>query len=253
MIHIKNDNELAIMRQSGKMLSETLWEVMQSIKPGMTEVAIDSLAERLIKEKGGESGFKKVPGYHHTICACVNDIVVHGIPSEYVLKEGDIICVDCGVFYKGFHTDMAETIVVGGMEKATNEERAFLTAGKEALEKAIAIANPGNRVGHIAKIIQDIVEKEHGYSIVRSLVGHGVGKQLHEPPEVPGFLAGRIENTPELKVGMTIAIEVIYNMGGKQVVIDDDGWTIRTQDGSLSAVYERSVEITKDGAKLLTP
>lgn len=257
MIHIKNETELTAMRKGGKMLSDTLWEVISSVKPGVSEIELDSLAEKLIREKGGEPGFKKVPGYNHTICAATNDVVVHGIPTDYRLQEGDVICVDCGVYYNSFHTDMAETIRVQSAKcKAQSEEDEvdkFLNVGKRALDEAIKVAKPGNRVGHISKVIQDIVEKEHGYSIVRSLVGHGVGKKLHEPPEVPGFLAEPIGKTPELKEGMTIAIEVIYNMGGKDVVMDDDGWTIRTKDGSLSAVFERSVVITKNGAELLTP
>jgi methionyl aminopeptidase len=253
MISIKTDEEVAAMRKGGKMLADTLWEVMRSIKPGMTELEVDALAERLIREKGGEPGFKLVPRYRHTICAATNDVVVHGIPTTYALKKGDVFCVDCGVYYKGLHTDMAETIIVGGDDAGSPEAKKFLENGKKALKAGISMAKAGNRVGHISKAIQDIVESEGGYSVVRSLVGHGVGRELHEAPEVPGYIAKPIEKTPLLKKDMTIAIEVIYNMGGKDVTLDHDGWTIRTKDGSLSAVFERSVVITDKGAELLTP
>jgi methionyl aminopeptidase len=253
MISIKTQDEVGAMRRGGKMLADTLWEVVENIKPGTTEIALDEKAERLILKKGGEPGFKLVPGYKHTICAATNDVVVHGIPTSYALKKGDVICVDCGVYYNGLHTDMAETVIVGGEEAATDEVRKFLDIGKKALKAGIKEARAGNRVGHISKAIQDIVEGEGGFSVVRSLVGHGVGKELHEAPEVPGYLAKPIEKTPLLKEDMTIAVEVIYNMGGKDVMLDRDGWTIRSRDGSLSAVFERTVRITKNGAEMLTP
>ncbi len=255
MIDYKTKEQIETMQKGGKMLSETLWEVMGSLKVGMSELEVDALAEKLILKKGGEPGFKKVEGYKHTICSCVNDVVVHGIPSRYTLNAGDVICVDCGVFYNGFHTDMAETIMVGKASSAKREEEItkFLDTGKRALFEAIKVAMPGNRIGDISKTIQDIVEKEGGYSIVRNLIGHGVGRELHEDPEVPGFLDRPIEKTPLLKEGMTIAIEVIYNMGGPEVIYKGkDGWSIASKDGSLSAVFERSVAITKTGHILLT-
>lgn len=254
MIHIKNEKEIAIMVKAGKILADVLATVIAAAKPGITELELDAMAEKMIRERGGEPGFQKVPGYKHTICAATNDVVVHGIPTTYVLKEGDVICVDCGVFLEGFHTDMAETVRVTSKKTDKQDDiNTFLAVGKKALIEAIAAAKPGNRVGHIAKTIQDIVEKEAGYSIIRTLVGHGVGKQLHEEPEVPGFLRGKIEKTPLLKEGMTIAIEVIYAIGGKDVVYaNDDGWTIATADGSVSAVFERTVLITKNGSRVLT-
>jgi methionyl aminopeptidase len=250
MIHIKNQKEIEAMRHGGKILADVLMEVMTHVKPGTTELEIDALAEKLILERGGEPGFKRVPGYKHTICAATNDVVVHGIPTGYAFKTGDVVCIDCGVYYGGFHTDMAETVIVG---KGDAKVKNFLDMGKHALHEAIKVAKVGNKVGHISKVIQDIVEKEAGYSIVRSLVGHGVGKNLHEPPEVPGFLTGSIEKTPLLKEGMTIAIEIIYNMGGKEVVYaGTDDWTIKSADGSLSAVFERTVLIARDGPEILT-
>jgi methionyl aminopeptidase len=250
MIDLKNEKQLKDMVTGGHMLAETLFTVIAAVRPGMTELELDAMADRLILEKGGRPGFKLVPGYHHATCMATNDVVVHGIPSEYRFKDGDIVNVDCGVYYHDLHTDMAETIVLG---KGTPEVRKFLETGKRALEAAIAQAKPGNRIGHISKAIQDIVEKEAGYSVVRELIGHGVGKELHEDPEVPGYLTGKIERTPELVPGMTIAIEVIYAMGRPEVVYKgNDGWSIATADGSLSAVFERTIAITKDGHQVLT-
>jgi len=251
MIKIKTAEELAIMRESGRMLSETLWEVLKNVKPGVSELELDALAEKLIRQKGGEPGFQKVPGYRHATCMSTNDVVVHGIPTEYKLKDGDIIGIDCGVFYKGFHTDMAETVQVS----AKNDEVGkFLRVGKEALEAGIKQAILGNHVGDISKAIQDIVEVQSGYSVVRSLVGHGVGRELHEEPEVPGYLIGEIEKTPLLREGMVIAVEVIYNMGGPELVFaNKDGWTLATEDGSLAGLFERSLAITKNGPQILTP
>lgn len=294
MIHIKTPEQIKIMQHGGHILSEVLLEVMDAIRPGVTELELDQLAEKLIRQKGGESGFKRVEGYHHTICMSTNDVVVHGIPGSYEVKEGDVVGVDCGVFYKGFHTDMAETCrvsTVNNSQLTINKEQdrhsgeqsdsriskadqsdsgpsisagrqarmtenyeidKFLEIGKQALDAGIKQAVLGNHVGHISKAIQDIVEKQNGYAVVRSLIGHGVGKDLHEAPEVPGYLIGKIEKTPLLKVGMTIAIEVIYNMGRKEVMIDRDGWTIRSADGSLAGLFERTVAITKDGPLMIT-
>lgn len=244
------DEKIKKMTHAGKILGDVLEKVCQSVKPGITEIELDQLAEKLIKERGGESGFKKVPGYNHTICVSTNDVVVHGIPKKRELKEGDIIGIDCGVYFEGYHTDMAETVVVG---KTDNEHVLdFLRVGKESLFNAIKEAKPHNRVGNISKAMQDGIEG-NGFSIVRTLVGHGVGKELHEEPEIPGYLYGKIEKTPLLKVGMTIAVEVIYNMGTKEVVYDgSDDWTIATRDGSLSGLFERSLLITENGPKLLT-
>ena len=181
-----------------------------------------------------------------------NDVVVHGIPGSYQFKEGDVVGVDCGVFYKGFHTDMSDSVrikVTG--EKEKTEADIFLETGKHALDEAVKMAVLGNRIGHISQTIQRIVEGR-GYSVVRNLIGHGVGRELHEEPEVPGYLARKLEKTMLLREGMTIAIEVIYNMGTKEVMLDRDGWTIRSADGSLAGLYERTVAITKDGPLMLT-
>jgi len=256
MINIKTKNEIEIMVNGGKILADTLFTVLKEIKPGVSELEIDALAEKLIREKGGEPGFKKVPGYHHATCISTNDVVVHGIPTGYQFNQGDVVGVDCGVYYKGFHTDMAETIRVkiqNSKVKSEDNVDKFLKVGKEALEAGISQATLGNHVGDISKAIQDIVEGQNGYSVVRTLVGHGVGRQLHEDPEVPGFLSDPVVKTPLLKEGMVIAVEAIYNMGKDEVVYSGgDDWTIKTKDQSLSGLFERTLVITKSGPRILT-
>ncbi len=251
MIDIKTPEEIEAMRVGGKILSNVLFETLAAAKPGVSEIELDAMADRLIAEKGGEAAFKKVKGYSHATCISTNDVVVHGIPTDYRLEDGDIIGIDCGVFYKGFYTDMSHSIIVG--ERDSQVEK-FLEIGEKALHEAIAEVKPGNHIGNISEVIQRIVEKEGGYSVVRSLIGHGVGRELHEDPEVPGYLVKKIEKTPELKPGMTIAVEVIYNMGKPDVSFaNNDGWTITTTDGSLSGLFERTVAVTKDGMEILTP
>lgn len=245
--------KILAMRHAGKILGEVLSDLVKFVSPGITELDIDARAEKLIVEKGGFPGFKKVPGYKHTICISVNDIVVHGIPTKRVLKEGDVVGIDCGVFYNGYHTDMAETTVVKNSKfKVQSSVQDFLKIGKASLFNAIREAKVGNRVGNISIQMQEGVEGG-GYSIVRNLVGHGVGKKLHEAPEIPGYLSGKIENTPRLNAGQTIAIEVIYNMGKPEVVYSgEDDWTIVTEDGSLSGLFERTILITNEGPELIT-
>ncbi len=255
MIDIKTPEEITIMQHGGHILADVLGQVMAAAKPGISELELDQMAERLIRKSGGEPGFMRVPGYHHTTCMSTNDVVVHGIPGNYTLKEGDVVGVDCGVFYKGFHTDMSESCMVrteNGERRTENDAvDAFLETGKRALDEAIKVAVIGNRIGHISQTIQRIVEGK-GYGVVRSLIGHGVGRELHEEPEVPGYLVGKLEKTPLLRIGMTIAVEVIYTMGKKDVCLDKDGWTIRTSDGKLSGLYERTIAITEDGPLLIT-
>lgn len=249
MINYKTEKEIEVMREGGRILAEVLWEVLQKVKPGVSEIELDKMAEKLILKKGGKPGFKMVPGYNHTLCISTNETIVHGIPGTYKFKEGDVVGIDCGVFYKGFHTDMSETVSLGSLKNS--EINLFLKTGKEALNKGIEKAILGNRIGDISKAIQEIIESS-GYSVVRSLVGHGVGRELHEDPEVPGFLDKEISETPALKVGMTIAIEVIYNMEAPDVVYSQDGWTIKTADGGISGLFERTIAITDKGTEILT-
>lgn len=250
MIDDKTRKKIDAMRKAGKILGEVLLEVILAVKPGVTEIELDRLAERLILEKGGEPGFKKVDGYQHTICVSTNDVVVHGIPKDRVLVEGDIIGIDCGVYLDGFHTDMAETVVVGNTSDQSVKN--LLIVGKKAMYEGIYQAKAGHRVGHISRSMQETIESG-GYSVVRSLVGHGVGKELHEEPEVPGYLEKEIRKTPQLVEGMTIAVEAIYNMGGAGVKYDgSDDWTIVTEDGTLAGLYERTILITDTGPELIT-
>lgn len=258
MIDIKTLEQIKVMQEGGKILAEVLQEVLENVRPDVTELEIDALANRLIREKGAEPAFKKVKGYNHATCISTNNVVVHGIPSDRKLRIGDVVGIDCGVFYKGLYTDMSETRRVSTVNKQqkTNNKKdeidRFLETGKRALEEAIKVAKAGNRIGHISKTIQEIVEGQ-GYSVVRSLIGHGVGKKLHEDPEVPGFLNKKIEKTPLLKEGMTIAVEVIYNMGGFEVSYsNNDGWTIITSDGSISGLFERTIAIIENKPLILT-
>ncbi len=256
MINIKTPEEIEIMKEGGGILAAVLFELLKNIKPGVSELEIDKLAEKLILKKGSKPGFKEIKGYNNSICVSTNNVVVHGVPTNYKFKAGDIVGIDCGVFYKGFNTDMAETIQIKNKKLKIKSDNAkiqkFLETGKRALKEGIKQAKTGNRVGHISKTIQNIVEGK-GYSIVRSLVGHGVGRTLHEEPEVPGFLEFDVEKTPVLAEGMTIAIEVIYNMGKSNVkYLNEDGWTIATEDESISGLFERTIAITKNGPLILT-
>ncbi len=253
MIEIKTKEEIEIMRQGGKILAQVLAQVLKKAVPGVSGFELDKLAENLICKNNAEPAFKKVKGYSHALCISVNDMVVHGLPTRDKLKEGDLVGVDCGVFYKGFYTDAAQTIKIQNSKfKIQNSELDnFLRTGERALDEAIKVVKIGNRIGDISKTIQEIIEGA-GYSIVRNLVGHGVGGSLHEEPEIPGFLAGRIEETPEIKSGMTLAIEIIYNQGRPEVFLDKDGWTIKTEDGRLSGLFERTIAVTDSGPVVLT-
>lgn len=255
-----NKEKLDAMRAGGKILGGTLSYLVKNIKTGISEIEIDKMAEEFILKNGAEPGFKKVEDYKNTICISVNNVVVHGIPKEKKIEEGDIVGIDCGVFYRGYHTDMSETVrIVNGNAQVFRKNTQtgddidrFIKVGKEALFKGISKAKIGNRVGHISSKIQGLVEGE-GYSVVRSLVGHGVGKKLHEEPEIPGYLKGKIESTPALIDGMTIAIEVIYNMGKNSVSYNGgDDWTIVTTDGSNSGLFERTVLVQNGRPEILT-
>ena len=246
----KTKKKIETMKRAGLILGQVMDEIVDFVKEGVTELDVDNLAERRILELGGEPGFKKVDGYKHTICASTNDVVVHGIPKERKLVNGDVFGFDCGVYLEGYHTDMAETVIVG--EANDEAKKKFLEVGKKTLFEAIKQAKPGNHVGNISKVMQEGIEG-NGYSIVRSLVGHGVGKELHEEPEIPGYLDGKIDNTPELYVGMTLAIEAIYNMGEAGVVFEGtDDWTIVSEDGSLAGLFERTIYVDENGPKLIT-
>lgn len=250
MIPIKTEEEIERMKQGGRRLARVMDQVLRQVKPGVKLSELDQSAEALIKKLGGKPSFKMVPGYNWATCINVNEGVVHGIPGQYQVKEGDVVSVDIGIFFQGLDTDMARTIKVQSAKCKVQNDR-FLDAGKQALKKAVKAAKSGNRVGHISQAIQKEIEKA-GFTPVQALTGHGVGKKLHEPPQIPCFLLGGIEETPCLKPGMVLAIEVIYTQGRPGVALDKNGWTIETRDGSLAGLFEDTVAVTRKGAALIT-
>jgi len=238
------------MAEGGKKLGLVMKEILTEIEPGVTLSTLDKLAESLILKAGGQPSFKMVKGYHWTTCININQGVVHGIPNEYQIKNGDLVSVDIGMYYQGFHTDMARTIRVKEQESGRVENR-FLEAGKMALKRAIAEAKLGNYLGQISQAIEQVIRRA-GYQPVKELTGHGVGKKLHEEPMIPGFITKDVKNTPVLKTGMALAIEVIYAQKKPDLVIKDDGWTIETEDGSLTGLFEDTIAITDSGTPVLT-
>ncbi len=250
MIELKSDAEIKIMQQCGQKLMTAVEKLMPQIKPGITTNYIDREAKRLIEAEGAESSFDKVPGYRWTTCLPINEQVVHTPPSERKLVDGDVLTVDIGAYYKGFHTDYATTIIVGGSKD--DKKNKFLKTGKDVLESAIKKAVYNAYIGEISKTIQDGIYGA-GYYILKDLTGHGVGRELHEDPLIPGFLERPVEKTYRIKAGLVIAIEVIYSMGSEKIKYDgDDNWSISSSDNSLSACFEKSVAITEENAFILT-
>ena len=235
---IKTPEEIAIMREGNRRLKHILNEVLAAIKPGITTLELDSLAEKLIKEQQGAPSFKEVQNYSWSSCINLNEGIVHGIPGKEVIRKGDVVSIDVGFYFRGYHSDMAWTVVAG--EPESGEKKRFLEAGRKALAKALKKAVVGNRVGDITAAIEKEI-RSYGYSPVRELTGHGIGRELHESPLIPGVLSGKIEQTPELQKGATLAIEVIYTQGKPDLVLKDDDWTIETRDGSLAGLFEDSV------------
>ncbi len=246
-IYIKTEEEIELIRKSDLLVSKTLSLMGEMLKPGISGRALDKKAEELIRDNGGIPSFKGYQGFPAALCISVNDAVVHGIPSKVEIKNGDIVSIDCGVFMNGFHGDAAYTFAVGDVDEETMD---LLRATNKSLYLGIEQAIAGKRVGDIGYAIQKYTEKTLGYGVVRELVGHGVGKDLHEDPEVPNF--GKRGRGPVLKEGMTIAIEPMVNMGTKRVRVLRDGWTIVTRDRKPSAHYEHSVVIRKKKAELLS-
>lgn len=246
MIPIKTEEEIEIIRESSLLVGKTLAEVAKHIRPGVTTLQLDKIAEEFIRDNNAIPGFKGYRGFPASLCTSVNDVVVHGIPGDYALKEGDIISVDCGVKKNGYFGDSAFTFAVG---EISEKVRALMERTKESLYNAITVAITGNRIGDISYAVQSYVE-DFGYSVVRDLVGHGLGKDLHEKPEVPNF--GRRGKGKELLTGMVLAIEPMINLGVKNVYQGKDGWTIRTKDGMPSAHYEHDVVIRKGKAEILS-
>ena len=247
MIHYKTKEEIDLIRASCLLVSETLAVIAGMLKPGITTLEIDNHAEQFILDNNAVPSFKNYRGFPFTCCISVNDAIVHGFPTQNELKDGDIVSVDVGVFKNGYHGDSAYTFAVGNV---SDDVKQLLRVTKESLYKGIEKAVTGNRIGDISFAVQDHTEKKHGYGVVRELVGHGLGKQLHEDPQVPNY--GKRGSGTKLHEGLVIAIEPMINMGVKQVWYDDDGWTIRTKDGKPSAHYEHTVSIQKEGPDILS-
>ncbi|MBD3328086.1 type I methionyl aminopeptidase [Candidatus Peregrinibacteria bacterium] len=245
-ISIKNPEELEFMREGGKILGLILHEVEKMIEPGITTRQIDNLVEKLMQQHQVKAGFKGYHGFPASICASVNDEVVHGIPSDRILNEGDIITIDCGVLHKGLNTDSAITVPVGRVSK---QAKSLIKTAKNALEGAIAIARPGVRITDLSHVIQATIEKA-GFHVVKELTGHGIGQHLHEDPIITNFVD--YDPGPVLEPGMTIAIEPILSAGDHNIKLLKDKWTYVTADGSLSSQQEHTIAITEKGAEILT-
>jgi methionyl aminopeptidase len=243
---VKSADEIEILRENAIIVSKTLAEVAKFIKPGVTTITLDKIAEEFIRKEGAIPGFKGYRGFPATLCISVNEEVVHGIPSERVLKNGDIVSIDCGCQKNGFYGDSAYTFAIGEVNADVMD---LLKRTKDSLFLALDWAISGKRVGDISSAIQNYVES-FGYSVVRELVGHGIGKQLHEKPDIPNY--GKRGSGAKLPTGLTICIEPMINMGTKTVVQAQDGWTIRTADRMPSAHFELTVAVQKDKTDVLS-
>jgi methionyl aminopeptidase len=246
MVFLKSEEEISIIREGADILSKALGIAAQAIEPGLTTQRLDKLVEEFIGDHRAKPSFKGHQHFPASICVSVNEQVVHGIPGPYELQEGDIISVDCGVYYGGYHSDAAFTFAVGEIKMETKK---LLLKTEESLYQGIAQAIAGNRVGDIGAAIQKHVY-EQGYTVVKELVGHGIGKNLHESPQVPNY--GKRGSGMQLKPGMVLAIEPIVNLGGAKIQQEKDGWTIRTADYKPSAHFEHTVAIRKGKAEILT-
>ncbi len=237
------------MRLGGKKLAVVRDTVTSAVKPGVNLKTLDDLADKLLRDQGGEPAFKKVPGYSWATCININDGIVHGIPHPTItIKNNDVVSIDVGLFYQGYYTDTSTTVIAG---TSSPERLRFLAIGRNTLKTAINLAKPGNYIGQISRAIQTSIESA-GYNCLRHYTGHGVGKSLHEFPSIPCVLDRPIEATPRIETGMTLAIEIMYMMGAPEVKKLSDGWTIATKDGSLSGLFEETILITKKSPQILT-
>lgn len=254
MIIVKTPQEIKIMAEGGVKLAKIRSELAKMVTPGVTPLEIEQKAQELIKTHGGEPSFQMVKNYHWATCININDGVVHGVPTSIPFKEGDLVSIDVGMLYKGLHTDTSVTVPAlpagGPSGKIDNRLDKFLEVGKIALASAINNAKPGNKVSDIAKSVQIEVEK-HGYSPVRALTGHGIGKKLHEDPQIPCFWEKGMQDSV-LPEGAVLAIEVIYTMGEPDLALSEDNWTLRTKDGTIAGLFEETVAVVPDGPLVLT-
>ncbi len=247
MIHYKTPQEIELMRESALLVGKTIAEVARHIRPGVTTAALDKIADEFIRDNGAVPSFKNYNGYPYATCLSVNDAVVHGFPSHIELKENDMISVDIGACKHGFHGDSAYTFAIGNPGE---EVLKLMKITKESLYRGIEKAVSGNRVGDIAFAVQEYAEKQNKYGVVRELVGHGLGRKLHEDPQVPNF--GKRGSGAKMHENMVIAIEPMVNLGVKEVWYDVDGWTVRTKDGKVSAHYEHTICVKKNKADILS-
>lgn len=246
VIILKTGEEIEFMREANRLVGKTLGELSRHIKPGITTLQLDKIAEEFIRDHGAIPTFLGYGGFPNSICTSVNENVVHGIPNNTPLKEGDVISIDCGTNLRGFCGDSAYTFEVGEVDEKVKQ---LLLTTKESLYKGIEQASEGNRIGDIGNAVQTYCESR-GYSVVRELVGHGIGRQMHEAPEVPNY--GRRGTGPLIQNGMCIAIEPMINMGGRRVVFEKDGWTVRTKDRKPSAHFEHTVAIRNGKVDILS-
>ena len=246
MITMKSAREIEIMRRSGKITSSVLAELLRSVRPGMTLREVDRMAERGIRERGGIPTFKGYHGFPASICASVNEVVVHGIPGDRILAEGDILSIDIGTTFEGYVSDSAATVPVGNVSAAAER---LMRVTQECLMLGIAQMQKGNRLSDIGHAVQQHAER-NGYGVVRALVGHGVGKQMHEEPQVPNW--GEAGRGITLKPGLVLAIEPMITEGDYDVETLGDGWTVVTADGKLAAHFEHTIALTEDGPRILT-
>ena len=246
MVHIRTDREISLISASCQIVADTLNMLSEHVRPGIKIIDLDQMAEEFILSKGARPAFKGYMGFPSTLCVSVDDEVVHGIPSDKFLEDGQIVGIDCGAEKEGYYGDHAITFSVGNVSESRQK---LMKTTKDCLTKGIAEAKPGNYVSDIGYAIQSHAEK-NGYSVVRELVGHGIGSNPHEEPQIPNY--GNPKQGYKLCEGMCIAIEPMINMGNKEVVTDADGWTIRTADGKVSAHFEHTIAITSDGPKILS-
>jgi len=237
------------MRVGGKKLAGVMECVLAEVKPGVKLVDLDREAEKLIKKAGGRPSFKMVPSFSWASCLNLNEGVVHGVPSKKETKEGDLLSIDLGLFYQGYHTDMSRSLLVG--EDQSKDKERFILTGKQVLNQAIGVAKSGNRIGHLSTVIESGLEKE-GLFPVKDLTGHGIGKELHQKPNIPCFLDQSIEKTTLIEPGMALAIEVIYTQKPARLEIEKDGWTVKTANGTLAGLFEDTILITNEGVEVLT-
>lgn len=247
MIMIKTNEQVELMRQSALLVSQTLTEIAKELRPGVQTIALDKKIGEYIRDNKGIPSFLNYNGYPFNSCISVNDVVVHGFPNKNELKEGDIVSIDVGIILNGWHGDHAYTFAIGEPDKEVQE---LIKITKQSLYNAIDKAIVGNRIGDIAFAVQEITERKHGYGVVRELVGHGLGRSLHEDPQVPNY--GKRGSGVKLKENMVLAIEPMINLGKREVYTERDGWTVRTKDGKPSVHFEHDVCVKKSKADVLS-